>query len=118
MQARSACGSKHGQDAKMRHKVPQAYSRAEGSARSFTAFGMTMDRGSNNYKDWTLSKYFVFLSVLCGLYLLESKRQAATQRASGLDHVDGASILAHHRDVTLRQQVAQVKQRVHSGGDE
>src|SRR6185312_808235 len=60
---------------------------------------------------------FVFLRVLCGL-LLKSKRQPAAQRASRLDHVDGASVLAHYRNVALGQQVAQVKQSVHFGRDE
>src|SRR5215472_1028585 len=40
---------------------------------------------------------------------LERKGQSAAQRARRLDHVDGATVLPGHREITLREQVAKIE---------
>src|SRR5882672_8067275 len=49
---------------------------------------------------------------------LETDGNAAANGAGGLNQVDGLAVLAHHRHIALRQQVAQVDQHLHVRGKE
>ena len=45
--------------------------------------------------------------------ILEGNRHAASNRACGLNQIDGLAILAHDRRIALCEQVAQVDERFH-----
>ena len=53
-----------------------------------------------------------------GRLWLEGNAYAAANGAGCLDQIDGLAVLAHDRHIALRQQVAQVDQRFHVGGQE
>ena len=48
---------------------------------------------------------------------LEADAYAAANRARGLDQIDSLTVLAHDRNVALRQEVAQVDQRFQVTGE-
>lgn len=56
--------------------------------------------------------------VMVRLLRLEAEREAAAERAGGLDDVHGTPIRAESGNVALGQQVTDINQGIHFGGNE